>query len=198
MIKFINQRKEAPFVLFKKQYEEALSLNQEAIEAISVASFCKVNNIVDTRFVNLKIVDGNNFIFFTNYGSKKAIQFNGHNQVTVALFWHKTNTQIRINGSIRKNTQQCNQTYFSKRSAKKNALAISSMQSKVIDSYDQVKKNYDLALNEGNSKKCPDYWGGYSITPSYFEFWHGHESRLNKRKVYELENDNWNKYYLQP
>ena len=55
----------------------------------------------------------------------------------------------------------------------------------------QIIKNDDL-------KKCPDYWGGYSFTPYYFEFWEGHESRLNKREVYEKSDDSWKHLILQP
>ena len=47
-------------------------------------------------------------------------------------------------------------------------------------------------------KKCPDFWGGYSFTPYYFEFWEGHESRLNKREVYKKSDDIWKHFILQP
>ena len=81
---------------------------------------------------------------------------------------------------------------------KKNALAISSNQSKPVSSYDQVHENYKKSLNNNNLKECPEYWGGYSFTPYYFEFWEGHKSRLNKREVYEMKNNNWDHYILQP
>ena len=78
---------------------------------------------------------------------------------------------------------------------KKNALAISSNQSKPIDSYKQVKENYNKSLKNDDLKKCPEFWGGYSFTPYYFEFWEGHESRLNKREVYEKSDDSWKHHY---
>ena len=31
----------------------------------------------------------------------------------------------------------------------------------------------------------PDFWGGFSFVPYYFEFWQGHKNRLNKRHVFE-------------
>ena len=64
-------------------------------------------------------------------------------------------------------------------------MAISSNQSKSIESYNQVIKNYNKSLKHHDLKKCPDFWGGYSFIPYYFEFWEGRESRLNKREVYE-------------
>ena len=45
-----------------------------------------------------------------------------------------------------------NQRYFENRSDKKNALAISSNQSKPIDSYEQVIENYNKSLNKDDLK----------------------------------------------
>ena len=80
---------------------------------------------------------------------------------------------------------------------KKNALAISSEQSSPIDSYETLQKNYELALQKNNLSECPDYWGGYAFEPFYFEFWEGHDSRLNRRETYELQNDEWIHGFLQ-
>ena len=46
--------------------------------------------------------------------------------------------------------------------------------------------------------KCPDYWGGFSFKPYYFEFWEGHEDRINKRKVFEKTDSGWNEFFLEP
>ena len=91
-----------------------------------------------------------------------------------------------------------NQRYFENRSKKKNALAISSNQSKPIDSYEQVIENYNKSLSKDDLKKCPEYWGGYSFTPYYFEFWEGHESRLNKREIFEKIDGCWRHSFVQP
>ena len=88
--------------------------------------------------------------------------------------------------------------YFAKRDIKKNALAISSKQSNKIASYEDVSVNYEKSLQKDNLEQCPEYWGGYSFIPYYFEFWEGHESRLNKRQVFEKKNDEWNQFFLQP
>ena len=91
-----------------------------------------------------------------------------------------------------------NQRYFENRSKKKNALAISSNQSKPINSYKQVIENYNKSLNNDNLKKCTEYWGAYSFTPYYFEFWEGHESRLNKREIFDEIDGCWRHSFVQP
>ena len=57
MIKFNNITQEPPYLIFKKKYDQALNLGQKNIEAISISSFSKEKNEVDSRFVNLKIID---------------------------------------------------------------------------------------------------------------------------------------------
>lgn len=198
MIEFSNLNQEVPYLLFKEKYDEAFNAGQKAIEAISISSYNKELNEVDSRYVNLKFISDYEFIFFSNYESPKAVSFISHNQIAALVYWSSINVQIRMRGKIKKTSNKYNQKYFFNRSEKKNALAISSNQSKPIDSYCQVKENYNKSLKNDNLKECPDFWGGYSFIPYYFEFWEGHESRLNKREAYKKDEDNWKHLILQP
>ncbi len=198
MIQFNNLNQEMPYLLFKAKYDEALNFGQIGIEAISVSTYESKTNEVDSRYVNLKFITNDEFIFFSNYDSPKASSFISHNQIAVLVYWPSINVQIRMKAKIKKTSNEYNQKYFFDRSEEKNALAISSNQSKPIDSYSQVKKNYKQSLETDDLKKCPDHWGGYSFTPYYFEFWEGHPSRLNKRDVYELNGKDWIHSILQP
>ena len=198
MIKFINSNQELPYMLLRKKYDEAIDAGQKVIEAISISSFNTELNEVDSRYVNLKFIDKDKFIFFSNYNSPKADAFGFHNQIAAILYWSSINVQIRMKATIKKTSNDYNQKYFFNRSEEKNALAISSNQSKQIDSYTQVKENYNKSLENDNLKKCPEYWGGFSFTPYYFEFWEGHESRINKRVVFDKIDSVWKKSFLQP
>ena len=102
MIKFNNITQEPPYLIFKKKYDQALNLGQKNIEAISISSFSKEKNEVDSRFVNLKIIDHNRFIFFTNYDSPKSLAFESHDQISGIFFWTSTNTQIRLKAKNKK------------------------------------------------------------------------------------------------
>ena len=198
MIQFNNLNQEIPYLLLKEKYDEAVDAGQKGIEAISISSYNKEISEVDSRYVNLKFISNDEFIFFSNYNSPKASSFNSHNQIAALLYWPSINVQIRMKAKIKKTSNEFNQKYFFDRSEEKNALAISSNQSKPIDSYNQVKENYNKSLKNDDLKKCPEFWGGYSFTPYYFEFWEGHESRLNKREVYEKSDDSWKHLILQP
>ena len=198
MIDFLNLSQETPYLILKKKYDDALCANQKNIEAVSISSYSNKLKEVNSRFVNLKFIDNNDFIFFSNYDSPKSQEFKSHHQITCLIYWNSINTQIRIKAVIKKTSLEFNKNYFIHRLEKKNALAISSNQSVAIDSFKRVIENYSKSLEFDNLKECPDHWGGYSFKPYYFEFWEGHESRSNKRDSYHINNSEWHHSILQP
>ena len=78
MIQFNNLNQEIPYQLLKEKYDEAVDAGQKGIEAISISSYNKEISEVDSRYVNLKFISNDEFIFFSNYDSPKASSFNSH------------------------------------------------------------------------------------------------------------------------
>ena len=199
MIKFFNLNSEKPYIHFKTLYEKALENGQKGIEAISVSSYNKSSSEVEARYVNLKYIANNEWIFFSNYHSPKANQFESHSQVSILIYWASINIQIRMKAKIFKTSLKFSDEHFQGRTKKKNALAISSDQSQIIKSFDEVAKNFHSTLESMTPETVrPDSWGGYSFVPYYFEFWQGHENRFNKRHVFEQQEDKWEERLLQP
>ena len=199
MISINNINNSKPYKIFYKLYSEALEKKQSNIEAIAISSFNQSCEEVESRFVNLKYINNNEWIFFSNYNSPKASQFYSHEQISALFYWSATDTQIRIKAKISKTAQDFSDEHYLMRSIKKNALAHSSNQSFQIKSYENVLENYKKALaDETLLLNRPDYWGGFSFKPYYFEFWQGNKNRLNKRETYELVRDQWQCYLLQP
>ena len=198
MIVFRDLNSVEPYIKFKTFYEEALLKGQEIIEAVCISSYSVEKKEIDARFVNLKEVKFNNLIFYTNYNSPKALQFNSHSQVALTFYWSSINVQIRIKGTIKKTSEKISDKHYNSRDYKKNALAIASNQSKIIQSYEEFVKIYESTLDKGYIKDRPKYWGGFSVSPYYFEFWEGHESRINKREVFNRIDNLWKQSYLQP
>jgi len=188
-----------PYNIFRKYYEEARKKEQKIIEAISISSYDKKNSIVDSRFVNLKYVINDEWIFFSNYNSPKSIQFKSHEQISAVIFWNSINVQIRMKAKIQKTNPEFSNKHFQSREAAKNLLAILSHQSEPVSSYDDFLRNYEKNLSAKDETMArPEYWGGFSFSPYYFEFWEGHNSRINKRKFYEIKNQEWKSGFLQP
>ena len=197
-IDFINIDESEPYKLFYKLYNKAITAGENQAQAITISSYNNDEYEVDSRYVNLKKVDGKDFIFFSNYNSPKSRQFLSHSQISAVIFWKQTNIQIRIKAIISRTSKKYSDNYFSKRSLEKNALSISSNQSEQIDTNNQVLANYNKTLNKNNLSKRPSYWGGFGFKPYYFEFWQGHEARINSRKVYKLNDKTWEVSILQP
>ena len=64
MIEFININEAIPYKIFKDLYEKAVQENQTNVEAISISSYNTEKKEVDSRFVNIKHLKDNEFIFF--------------------------------------------------------------------------------------------------------------------------------------
>tara|TARA_B100000900_G_scaffold415990_1_gene448337 strand:- start:6841 stop:7437 length:597 start_codon:yes stop_codon:yes gene_type:complete len=198
MFIFKNDSKAKPFIRLKKEYKRAIAAKQFLPEAICISSYLSLTKEVNSRYVNLKFIDNESFIFFSNYNSPKAIDFSSHTQISAVLFWSSINVQIRMKAKIKKTSKSFNQKYFSIRSKEKNALAISSNQSKSIESYSQIIENYNASFKNDNLKKCPKYWGGFSFIPYEIEFWEGNEFRINKRSLYKKNKNSWDQFILEP
>ena len=199
MIEIIDICTDKPYKYFEKYYNSAIQANQRSIEAISISSFNKDSNEVESRYVNLKYIIGNEWTFFSNYDSPKSKDFLSHDQISALLYWGSLNLQIRFKAKIYKSSNEFSDEHFKTRTKEKNALAISSSQSQFVESYSEVEKSYENVLSTINKDtQRPDFWGGFTFVPYYFEFWEGHKNRLNKRHVFQLQEKTWKEWFLQP
>ena len=73
-----------------------------------------------------------------------------------------------------------------------------STQSKPINSYNQVKENYNKSLKNDDLKNVQNIGVVIQFTPYEIEFWEGNEFRLNKRNLYTKDNTGWNHFILEP
>ncbi len=197
MIEINNRINSEPISLFEKLYKKANDENQLAIQAACLSTNSAKNRI-RSRFINIKYIKDNNFIFFTNYESDKANEIDVNPNVALNFYWNSIDVQVRIEGNITKTSDTFSDEHWKKRTKAKNALAVSSNQSKKIKSYDLVLENHSYALQQENIINRPYYWGGYELKANYYEFWEGHISRINKRKVYKIKGNEWQSFILQP
>ncbi|MEL0271342.1 MAG: pyridoxal 5'-phosphate synthase [Gammaproteobacteria bacterium] len=198
MIQFKNISSEEPYVIFQDWYQEAVNAGQLRVQAVAISSYNPDTELVDSRFVNLKYIDNDRWVFFSNYNGPKAQAFESNQSISALFYWSATDAQIRMRAHIKKIPAAESDAYFANREPEKNALAISSNQSNQIDSYERVIKKYQEALSSAERMTRPNYWGGFQFTPHYIEFWSGDRYRLNKRKVFEHIGTTWNSFFLEP
>ena len=197
-IALLDLEKSEPYKIFSDYFTEAHKCHQKSIDAIAISSLNSSSNEVSSRFVNLKYIIGDEWIFFSNYKSPKAIDFESHDQISALIFWESINIQIRLKAKVFKSSKKISDDHFMKRSKEKNSLAISSSQSQKISSYEEVKEKYFDVFKSKDPLIRPSYWGGYSFRPYEIEFWKGSEFRLNKRDLFTKNNGIWIHQILEP
>ena len=152
------------------------------------------------RIVLLKEARQNGLIFFTNYKSRKGKQLADNPHAAIVFFWSELERQLRIEGKVEKIPKIESDEFFDSRPLESRITSIISPQSEeIVDRYDlSVKANELLASQDEKAIKRPDYWGGYILKPSSYEFWQGRENRLNDRIQYFLIDGKWEIKRLAP
>jgi len=153
------------------------------------------------RIVLLKDVYEGEFVFYTNYNSKKGKQLLANNKASLLFWWQEHERQVRIEGVVRKVSYETSNEYYKKRPVGSQIGAKASPQSSVIEGrneLDQLYKSAEKKFNAGDDQ-CPKSWGGYALQPNSIEFWQGRPSRLHDRIEYRKEeNGLWQMVRLAP
>ncbi|NTS77574.1 pyridoxamine 5'-phosphate oxidase [Catenovulum sp. SM1970] len=168
--------------------------------AMTVATVDK-NGMPSMRTVLLKGYDEKGFVFYTNYGSRKAQEIAGNNQVCLQFAWLPLERQVIIYGNAKKLSATESASYFNSRPEGSQIAAYASKQSMAVESRKMLEHAFEQMKNKFKQGKLPvpDFWGGYCIEPVAIEFWQGRESRLHDRFMYKLQDDGqWQVERLQP
>ena len=199
MINFHNISKDAPYKKFLKYYDLAKTNKQNLIEAISISSFSKKYNEVNSRYVNLKYIRGSEWIFFTNYDSKKGESIKKNKNVCLSFFWPSLEKQLIINGICSKISGKDSDDYFYSRPLDSQIGALSSNQSKEIPNRQYIEEKFERIKKSKVKIKRPINWGGFFVEINEFEFWQGRSNRLHDRIVFsKSKNNSWEIKRLSP
>jgi len=153
------------------------------------------------RTVLLKYFDEDGFVFFTNYGSRKADEISGNNRVSLLFVWLELDRQVMINGRAEKISAKDSARYFVSRPRNSQIAAWVSSQSRGLSSRQALMQKFsEMKKKFGEGKiPLPTFWGGYRVIPSEIEFWQGRENRLHDRFVYRQQEDrSWSIERLAP
>lgn len=143
-----------------------------------------------SRTVLLKAFDQHGFVFFTNYGSRKAREITSQPQVSLLFPWYGLERQVAVLGPAERITTAESLAYFISRPFGSRLGAWVSQQSSVIPSRAILEQQWEELKRRfaGTEVPLPAGWGGVRVQPQEVEFWQGREHRLHDRFRYRRAN----------
>lgn len=181
-----------PVEQFRIWFEEAREAGVPEPNAMTLGT-ADASGRVSCRTVLLKAYDERGFVFFTNYGSRKARQIAENPQGSLLFPWVVLARQIEVAGRVEKISTAESLAYFLSRPYLSRLGAWVSDQSSVISSrqillskFEELKRRFA----DGEVPK-PEGWGGFRVIPETIEFWQGGGARLHDRFLYTRSGEGW-------
>ncbi|MDG1332600.1 MAG: pyridoxamine 5'-phosphate oxidase [Crocinitomicaceae bacterium] len=187
-----------PIAVFKEWF--AFAHEAEELEANAfVLGTTSADQQSSTRILYLKEILDDQLIFYTNYNSQKGQEIAANPKVSMLFFYPKSSRQIRVEGICTKADESVSDAYFNSRPRGSKIGAWASQQSAELSSMSALTERVaELELKYPNEVPRPDFWGGYQIQPTRFEFWMGKKSRLHERVIFDRVDDGWKIYRKNP
>ena len=187
---------------WKAFYEPEKSLEKVDPNAISISSVDS-DGMPNNRIVLLKDVNEDGFIFYTNYQSQKGKELFANGKGAITWWSRAQHKSVRVQGLVSKVDDKTSDDYFASRSREAQISASISKQSEVLESREQLIKEWNDFEKEHEGKRInrPEHWGGICLNPNRVEFWESvdnYSDRLHERIVFRLDGSNWLKERLYP
>ena len=188
-----------PIDLFGEWFEAATESGILLPESMALAT-CTPDGRPSARMVLLKGFDARGFVFYTNYGSRKAAELTENPHAALVMHWAVLQRQVRIEGTVEKVTEEESAAYFKTRGRGSRIGAWASQQSSVLEerkTLEERVKDYEKQF-DGVEVPLPPFWGGFRVAPARIEFWQGRANRLHDRLVFVQSGDGWETMRLYP
>lgn len=184
---------EDPFAIARSWLSEAEASEINDPNAIALGTVDEAG-LPNVRMVLLKEIEADAFVFYTNYGSKKAREAEGAGKAAFVMHWKSLRRQIRVRGLISREEGPQADAYYASRSLKSRLGAWASKQSEPLSSRAALMAEVaKVTATHGPNPKRPPFWGGLRINPVEIEFWADGAFRLHDRFRWTRQNpgDPW-------
>ena len=149
-------------------------------------------------------------VFYTNYGSRKALELTATGRAAAVLYWHELGRQVRFEGPVVRSPAVESDRYFASRPLPSQVNAWSSEQSRPLADPTALEERAArvLATKTGDLLPRPEFWGGFRLWLEAIELWVEGQNRFHERVRYErrlavrdahhFEPERWHSQRLQP
>ena len=174
-----------PLDQFSMWMQQAIELGIGDPNAMTIATV-SADGQPSQRIVLLKHFDASGFVFYTNYGSRKANELDTNPNISLHFPWHSIDRQVKVCGKAVKVSAAESLKYFASRPKESQIAAIASQQSRVLTSRSFLMNQFESVKQKFSNGEIPlpDFWGGYRVEPKEIEFWQGGANRLHDRFRY--------------
>ncbi len=188
-----------PIELFGVWLEEAKESGILLPESASLATADR-DGVPSSRMVLLKSFALDGFVFFTNYGSRKAREMDENPRASLLLHWVVLQRQVRVEGSVERIGAEASAEYFRTRARGSQIGAWVSRQSEELEGRSVLETRAEEIERrfKGQEVPSPSFWGGYRLIPECIEFWQGRLNRLHDRLEYTRADEGWTARRLYP
>jgi pyridoxamine 5'-phosphate oxidase len=176
-----------PLEQFVRWYQEARERDAFEPDAMALAT-TGATGAPSVRMVLMKGFDDGGISFFTNYGSRKAVELESNPRAALLFHWPELGRQVRVEGSVGRIERAESVAYARSRSRSSQLSALASPQSRPVPSRTWLEARVAALDREYREGELPvsEEWGGYRLQPEAWEFWQHRPSRLHDRFRYEL------------
>ncbi|MXP48911.1 pyridoxamine 5'-phosphate oxidase [Pantoea sp. Eser] len=181
-----------PIALFEQWLSQACEAKLPDPTAMTVATVDEQGQPWQ-RIVLLKHFDAQGMVFYTNLGSRKALQLAHNPRISLHFPWHFLERQVLVLGEVEKLSPLEVLKYFHSRPRDSQIGAWVSKQSSRISARGILEGKF-LELKQKFQQgeiPLPSFWGGYRVKFHTVEFWQGGEHRLHDRFLYQRDHDGW-------
>ena len=188
-----------PLVQFDRWFRAAVDARLDLPNAMVLAT-ADSSGRPAARYVLLKELDEDGFVFYTHADSPKGLQLEENPRAALVFYWHPMHRQVRIEGTVEMLAEEKADEYFRSRPRGSQVSARVAPQSSRMESRDHLQRRAREVEQEfdGAPVPRPGNWRGYRVRPEVIEFWQGQENRLHDRLEYRRRGKGWTVTRLAP
>ena len=188
-----------PIMRFQRWFAAAKRKSAPQPEAMALATVSQTG-FPSVRFVLLKQVDQNGFVFFTDGRSRKGHELKTVQNAAATFYWNVLGKQVRIEGRVEMiSTPEADAYWQTRPRASQLSASASRQSSNLADRAVLVARRRKIAQKYRDKPiPRPLNWTGFRLVPNVIEFWIHRDDRLHHREVFVRTMRGWRTNLLSP